>query len=205
MADPETRRIRKRRTDADRSRAAVIEAAVAVLARRADASVEDIAAAAGVVRQTVYAHFPSRAALIGAVLEYLTAEAAAALASLDLETSAPEQALRQWLDAAWAVIERFPVLLSPAIVEAAPAADEGARHEPVTAQLTEVIRRGRRTGVFDRTAPESWAIAAVIALGHAAGQEAAAGRMSRSEAGAAFRDGVLRLVLRAAAPSGPSE
>jgi AcrR family transcriptional regulator len=195
VADPEARRSRKRRTDADRSRAAVLDAAIAVLGRRADASVEDIAAAAGVVRQTVYAHFPSRTALIGAVVEHLTTETAAGLANLDLQTPPAEEALRQWLHAAWAIIERYPVLLSPAIAEVAPAADEGERHEPVTAQLSQVIRRGRRTGVFDKTSPESWTIAAVIALGHAAGQEVAAERMSPSDAGAAFRDSVLRLVL----------
>jgi AcrR family transcriptional regulator len=196
VADPEARRSRKRRTDADRSRAAVLDAAIAVLGRRADASVEDIAAAAGVVRQTVYAHFPSRTALIGAVVERLTSETAAGLANLDLQTPPAEEALRRWLQAAWAIIERYPVLLSPAIADVVPAADESERHEPVTAQLTEVIRRGRRTGVFEKTSPESWAIAAVIALGHAAGQEVAAERMSPSDAGVAFRDGVLRLVLR---------
>jgi hypothetical protein len=50
--------------------------------------------------------------------------------------------------------------------------------------------------VLDKSSPESWAIAAVIALGHAAGQEVAAGRMRRDEAGAAYRDGVMRLLLK---------
>jgi hypothetical protein len=35
----------------------------------------------------------------------------------------------------------------------------------------------------------------VIALGHAAGQQVIAGRMNPAEAGAAYRDSVLRLVL----------
>ena len=195
MADPEARRSRKRRTDADRSRGAVLDAAIALLGRRADASVEDIASAAGVVRQTVYAHFPSRSALVGAVLEHLTAETATSLAALDLTTPPADEALRRWLQVTWNIIERYPVLLSPALVDAAPAADDNERHQPVTAQLAELIRRGRRTGVFDKNAPESWAIAAVIALGHAAGQQVAAGRMNRDDAGAAYRDGVMRLLL----------
>jgi hypothetical protein len=106
-----------------------------------------------------------------------------------------DEALRRWLQATWKIVERYPVLLSPAIAEAAPVTDENERHEPVTAQLAELIRRGRRTGVFDKSSPESWAIAAVIALGHAAGQQVAAGRMSRDEAGAAYRDSVTRLLL----------
>jgi AcrR family transcriptional regulator len=196
VADPETRRVRKRRTDADRSRDAVLAAAIALLGRRADASIEDIASAAGVVRQTVYAHFPSRSALVRAVLGHLTAETSTSLAALDLTTPPADEALRRWLQATWNIIERYPVLLSPALAEAAPAADENERHEPVTSQLAELIRRGRQSGVLDKSSPESWAIAAVIALGHAAGQEVAAGRMRRDEAGAAYRDGVMRLLLK---------
>ena len=39
-------------------------------------------------------------------------------------------------------------------------------------------------------------ISAIIALGRAAGQQVISGRMSPDEAGAAYRDSVLRLVLR---------
>jgi hypothetical protein len=48
----------------------------------------------------------------------------------------------------------------------------------------------------DNSSPESWTIAVVIVLGHAAGQEVAAGRMSPEDAGAACRDGVMRFVLK---------
>lgn len=44
-------------------------------------------------------------------------------------------------------------------------------------------------------ATASWIITVTIALGHAAGQEVTAGRMGPDEAGAAYRDSVLRLVL----------
>lgn len=195
MTDAKAPRVRKRRTDAERSRAAVLDAAIALLGRRADASVEDIAAAAGVVRQTVYAHFPSRGVLVNAVIEHLTAETTTRLEALDLMTPPADEALRQWLEATWNLVERYPVLLSPAVAEAAPATDELERHDTVTTQLAELIRRGRRTGVFEDSWPESWMVATVIALGHAAGQQVATGRMSGHEAGAAYRDGVMRLLL----------
>jgi AcrR family transcriptional regulator len=196
VAEPVAHRSRKRRLDAERSRVAVLDAAIAVLGRQADASIEDIAAAAGVVRQTVYAHFPSRTALLGAVVDYLTIETANALDALDLTTPTPGEALRRWLEASWAIVQRYPVLLSPVIAVAAPPTDEQDRHRPVTAQLGELVRRGCQAGVFEARHPEDWMISATIALGHAAGQQVTAGRMSPDEAGRAYRDSVLRLVLR---------
>lgn len=42
--------------------------------------------------------------------------------------------------------------------------------------------------------PTTWYVAAIIALGHAAGQEVTAGRMTAAQAGAAFRESALRVV-----------
>jgi hypothetical protein len=41
--------------------------------------------------------------------------------------------------------------------------------------------------------PTTWYLAAIVGLGHAAGQEVIAGRMTAAEAGAAFRGSVLRV------------
>jgi AcrR family transcriptional regulator len=187
-------RSRKRRLDAERSRAAVLDAAITLLGRRADASIEDIAAAAGVVRQTVYAHFPSRGALLAAVVEHITTETARTLDELDLDTVPLPDALRRWLEASWGIVERFPLLLSPVMATVTATGDQHEQHRPVTARLTELIHQGRRAGVFDAGLPEGWVVSAVIALGHAAGQEVIAGRMSARDAGAVYRDSVLRLV-----------
>ncbi|WP_127506234.1 TetR/AcrR family transcriptional regulator [Actinoplanes solisilvae] len=195
MAEPVAQRSRKRRLDAERSRGAVLDAAITVLGRQTDASIEDIAAAAGVVRQTVYAHFPSRTALLAAVVDHLTAETASVLGALDLTTPPPGEALRRWLEASWAIVKRYPVLLSPIIADAAPPADKHDLHQPVTTRLSELVRRGRQAGVFEARYSEDWMISATIALGHAAGRQVTAGRMGPDEAGAAYRDSVLRLVL----------
>ena len=50
--------------------------------------------------------------------------------------------------------------------------------------------------MFETRHSEAWILVAVIALGHAAGQQVTAGRMSPNEAGAAYRDSVMRLVLK---------
>jgi AcrR family transcriptional regulator len=183
---------RGRRADAQRNVAAILDAAVVLLGHRPDAGMDDIAAAAGVARQTVYAHFRSRRALLDAVLERITAEVVAALDTVDLDEGSATVALRRWLDTAWGLLERYPVLLTPAMPVIA-SDQEVERHEPVTGRLLPLIRRGQRSGEFDRRLSPGWLMAATIALGHAAGQEVAAGRMTQRQAGAAFTTAVMRV------------
>jgi AcrR family transcriptional regulator len=187
-----TSRGRERRADAQRNVAAILDAAVELLGRHPEAGMDEIASAAGVARQTVYAHFRSRHALLEAVVERVTAEVIAALASLDLDRQPAVPALRQWLDTTWGLLERYPILLTSAI-PAAPPEEDLRRHEPVTGHLLALIRRGQQTGEFDPRLPAQWLIAATIALGHAAGQEVAAGRMTTRRAGAAFATAVMRV------------
>jgi hypothetical protein len=60
--------------------------------------------------------------------------------------------------------------------------DERGRHEPVIGGLLQLIERGRRRREFDCAMPTAWYFAAIIGLGHAAGQEVTAGRMTPAEA-----------------------
>jgi hypothetical protein len=64
---------------------------------------------------------------------------------------------------------------------------------PIIDSLLRLVRRGQRTGEFDTAHPTGWYVAAIIGLGHAAGQEAATGRMSMAKAGRAFADAARRL------------
>lgn len=148
--------------------------------------------AAGVTRQTVYAHYPTRDALLGAVVDRITTQVVTELDAADLRAGPATAALKRWLTVAWGLLERYPVLLG-AELPAAEGQDEYERHRPILDGLVRLIRRGQRSGEFDRKASPSWLIAATIGLGHAAGQEVRAGRMSTEEAGAAFRESVLRI------------
>jgi AcrR family transcriptional regulator len=80
---------RRRRADARRSIDAILNAARTVLGERPDASMEDIATTAGLTRQTVYAHFPSRDALIAALLHAAGAETLAAIDAAHLDAAPP--------------------------------------------------------------------------------------------------------------------
>src|SRR4051794_25854489 len=120
----------RRRADARRSSSAVLDAAIELLGRRPEASMEEIAAAAGVVRQTVYAHYPSRRALLDAVTQRLTGEVAVALSAVDVDTGPAAAALRAWVEQGWRLLARYPVLLTPAIAAGGPG-DEYERHLPI--------------------------------------------------------------------------
>jgi AcrR family transcriptional regulator len=172
----------------------VLSAAIDLLGRRPQANMEEIAAAAGVARQTVYAHYTSREKLLAAILEHITAETVAVFDRLDLDDLLAPAALGRWVEASWRILERYPILLTEAV--ALPPGGEVDRHLPISGRLVELLERGRAAGQFDSTPPVTWQIAAIVALGHAAGQEVSAGRMAPAAAGEAFQSGVLRLCLR---------
>ncbi|HJP75737.1 MAG TPA: TetR/AcrR family transcriptional regulator [Pseudonocardiaceae bacterium] len=183
---------RRRRSDAERSIAAILDAAVPLLGDRPDASMEDIAEAAGVTRQTVYAHFSSRDALLGAVVARVTEQVAEAIDAAELDQGSATDALVRFVDASWQMLERTPVLLRLPVVPVGPR-EELERHEPITSRLTELIRRGQRAGEFDQDITPEWLLAATIALGHAAGEQVSAGLMPVNLAGAAYRRSLLRV------------
>jgi len=181
----------RRRSDARRSIDAILNAARAVLGERPDASMEEIATTAGVTRQTVYAHFPSRDALIAALLHSAGAETVAAMDAARLDTVPPADALRRYLDIGWELIRRNPYLLAPALDRNPPGSDDS--HQAGTARLEQIIRRGQLIGDFDRTLPATWLAAAIISLFRAAAEQVAAERLTASKAATLLLDSTLRL------------
>ncbi|WP_328360232.1 TetR/AcrR family transcriptional regulator [Streptomyces sp. NBC_00445] len=191
----------QRRADAQRSRAAILEAAVRLLNTHPDTSVEVIATAAGVTRQTVYAHFPSREQLLTAALDRITEEAVAAMDAAGLDTGPAADALLRLLDASNRTAGRYPVLLQKISLLPVDPYTDHERHAPVADRLKRVIQRGQETGEFDGRLPPDWLVAVTINLGHAASGEVGAGRMSSEEAAEALHTSLLR-VLGAVAPTG---
>jgi AcrR family transcriptional regulator len=182
---------RRRRSDARRSIDAILTGARAVLGERPDASMEDIATAAGVTRQTVYAHFTSRDALIAALIEAAGAETVDAIDAARLDTVPPVDALRRFLDIGWQLIRRYPFLLTPALARTPPGNE--ATHLVGTFRLEQLIRRGQRAGDFDRALPPGWLAAAIIGLAHTAADQVAAGRLTADKAYTILSKSALRL------------
>lgn len=184
-------RTRRQRSDARQSIAAVIDAAIRTLGDRPDASMDEIARAAGVTRQTVYAHFPSRDALIDAVVEQATAEVTGLLDGLDLDQAPPAQALTRLLDAGWRVAARYPFLWLQPAVDPGKDAD---RHASVLDRMLDIVRRGQASGDFDASVPAHWLLSACLALGRVTEDEVKAGRMTIEQATQVIHQSVLRLL-----------
>jgi TetR/AcrR family transcriptional regulator, mexCD-oprJ operon repressor len=188
---------RRRRSDADRSVQAILEAALEALASDPDASMAEIARRAGVVRATIYVHFPTREVLLDAVMEHAVAEVADATREAEPTRGEPEEALARVLLATWQELGRFHALL--AINTARLSAKElHRRHLPVMSLFVPLIERGQTKGVFRSDLPVSWHLAVLRAIVHTASAELQSGRISEGE----IEDAMLTTVL--AAIGGPA-
>jgi AcrR family transcriptional regulator len=176
--------------------AAILDAAIDVLSERPAASMEEIATAAGLARQTVYAHYPSRETLLQAVIDRALAQTVAAIDAAEPDGGPPGEALDRLVSASWQTLERYPLLMdlrAPLTPE-----EEHALHGPILERLERLIGRGQRAGDFDRRLAPAWLLAAFLGLAHAAAQEVAAGRLSAEEASGTLRTSVARVFGTAA-------
>ncbi|MHB8695710.1 MAG: TetR/AcrR family transcriptional regulator, partial [Solirubrobacteraceae bacterium] len=98
------------RSDAVRNVERVLEAACSVLAKNPAASMEQVAAASGVHRSTVYRRFPTRDELVEAILERALNEVSAMVtAAADGEPD--EHKLRRMCEQVMDIGERYGFLL----------------------------------------------------------------------------------------------
>ncbi|GAA4586658.1 TetR/AcrR family transcriptional regulator [Planotetraspora phitsanulokensis] len=170
----------ERRADARRNIASILDAAVLLLSRDADASVADIARAAGVGRVTLYGHFSTRADLVDAVLTRTVEQADATLDATDTAGD-PRQALTRLVGASWRIVHQFRSVLQAAQRELPPERIR-AVHDRILRRVHTIIDRGRRAGVFRDDLPEEWLVTAVFSLMHAAAEDSAAGKVDTGDA-----------------------
>ena len=176
---------KRRRADAERSVAAILDAGLEALASDPDSSMSEIARRAGVVRATIYVHFPTRTDLLDAVMEYATAQVVEAMKGAEPHRSEPAEALERVLRATWRQLAQFHGLL--ALNAARLSVEElHRRHVPMLDQIEPLIERGQKQGVFRSDLPVAWHLAVVRAIVHAASAAVQGGRLAESEAEAAM-------------------
>jgi TetR/AcrR family transcriptional repressor of mexCD-oprJ operon len=123
------------------------------------ASMNDVAVAAGVARATVYRYFPSRQALLDELAQLAVGDAGARLASARIDDVSVEQGLTRAVRALVDVGDYFIVL-----------ARERVRPEPeqfehmLAAPLRRLLERGQATGDIRGDIPSSWLTASLVGL-----------------------------------------
>ncbi|MFI6442627.1 TetR/AcrR family transcriptional regulator [Streptomyces sp. NPDC050759] len=134
-----------RRAEANRRH--ILDVALTELLRDPDASMDRIARAAGVVRRTVYGHFPSREALIGTLVDEAVEAVAAAHAAGREGAEDLARAVAGSVLAVWEVADRYRILVALAQRSVTV---QGIRERlaPVRDACTDLLRRGLDTGVF---------------------------------------------------------
>jgi AcrR family transcriptional regulator len=167
------------RADARRNRRTVLDAAVALLAQRPQATMQEVADASGLGRTTVYRHFPRRQDLIDALFAEVLREAADTITDALRSAGSPRELLRDLGPRFIAIGDRYRFIdAHPDLRERALApADEVAN--PLEAYLAEAQARGELRDDL----PVTWILTTLRGLGVVAMVEVNAGRMTVEEAG----------------------
>jgi len=139
----------------------ILDVALDVLGENPDAGMGDIASAAGVVRRTVYGHFPSRLDLVRTLTERAVAEMTAVLADVNASGAEADAKWAEFIARVWPVAHRYRVLLALRRGEYGEAIH--GLLGPVDELLADLVKRGQDSDVFARHLPA--AILSKVAYG----------------------------------------
>jgi TetR/AcrR family transcriptional repressor of mexCD-oprJ operon len=121
--------------------AAILDGAARILAVHGEASMNDVATAAGVARATVYRYFPNRQALLDELARAAVSEADEGLAAARIDEVSPEEGVARAVRALVDVGDSF-VLLARERVRSDPERFERRVIEP----LRQLFERGQAAG-----------------------------------------------------------
>ncbi|WP_240135083.1 TetR/AcrR family transcriptional regulator [Streptomyces sp. MUM 178J] len=130
----------------ERNRLSILNAARSVLAADPDASMDDIAAVAGVVRRTLYGHFPTRQDLVADLVRAGAEQFVAHLGHIDVHADDPGVELAAMVLRTWGAAREFAPVIELARRGAADAVTLAM--DPFNAVVAELIRHGQRRGIF---------------------------------------------------------
>jgi AcrR family transcriptional regulator len=129
----------------------ILDVALDVLGENPDAGMGDIASAAGVVRRTVYGHFPSRLDLVRTLTERAVTEVTAVLTEVNAAGAAADTTWVEFVARIWPVAHRYRVLLALRRGEYGEAIH--GLFGPVDELLADLVNRGQDSDVFAQHLP----------------------------------------------------
>jgi len=129
----------------------ILDVAREVLGENPEAGMGDIASAAGVVRRTVYGHFPSRGDLVRSLTQQAAEEITAVLADIDSSETAADAAWVDFVARLWPLAHRYRVLVA---FRRGEYGDEiHALLGSVDTAVAVLVQRGQDDNVFARHLP----------------------------------------------------
>ncbi|WP_344649465.1 TetR/AcrR family transcriptional regulator [Cryptosporangium japonicum] len=133
------------------NRERILEVALEVLGENPDAGMGEIAVAAGVVRRTVYGHFPSRLDLVRTLTERAVTEMTLVLTKAGATHPEADATWAAFVASVWPVTHRYRVLLALRRGEFGEAIH--GLLGPVDELLADLVERGQDDDVFARDLP----------------------------------------------------
>ena len=150
-----------------KSRTAIVEASIQLLLSNPDASMSEIALAAGVGRATLYRHFETREELIKALTLLCLEETDEVLQPIKDKGLTGMDAIVASIEAIVPMAERFRFLMSLTSI----GANDQAINRAYRRQLSELIayvEQGKQVGDISESLPTKWVVASYDALLNAA-------------------------------------
>ena len=129
----------------------ILDVALEVLGQNPEAGMGEIASAAGVVRRTVYGHFPTRADLVRTLTQRAVSEMGAVLAEVNASDATADAAWADFVTRLWPLAHRYRVLV--ALRRGEYGEEIHALLSPLDETLADLVQRGQDGEVFGRHQP----------------------------------------------------
>ncbi|MDC0768154.1 TetR family transcriptional regulator [Streptomyces sp. HD] len=174
MSKPVAREPQRRNSRSNRAR--ILATARRELGRNPDITLEELARASGVVRRTLFGHFPGRAALLEALAEEAVESLKGAVTAGARPSEPAGTALAHFVLSIWPVGDRYRLLLALA------RRDLGAERvaeilKPARDEAAAILERGQREGLFHTHLPPAVLSAGLESMTIALLEEVNAGRL----------------------------
>ena len=142
------------RRNARSNRARILATARQELGRNPDITLEELARASGVVRRTLFGHFPGRVALLEALAEEASEVLRGAVAVGVRPAESAERRLARLVLSMWPVGDRYRMLL--ALAQRDLSVERVAEVlKPARDEVTAILERGQQDGVFHAHLPSA--------------------------------------------------